>query len=148
MLAYAITVNAVCLPLLVSHCSVLCFFMVKMNKLCAATCIHDVYTYHKSEYIPTDTNFASILVNCLYFLRKITALQASELNFRTSQVLPRKFWTNHEKMALLVMGYEECYSKFYVTPTFQALLENCHRVDLDTCVRRLVTKNGEFEDPQ
>ena len=36
---------------------------------------------HKSEYIPTVTNFASILPNCFYFLRKITALQPSVLNF-------------------------------------------------------------------
>ena len=42
------------------------------------------------------------------------------------------------------MGYEESYSKFYVAPTFRALLEICHRLDLNTCVRRLVTKNGEF----
>ena len=39
----------------------------------------------------------------------------------------------------MVVGYEECYSKFYVAPTFRALLENCYRFDLDTCVRRLVT---------
>ena len=51
-------------------------------------------------------------------------------------------------MALLVVGYEECYSKFYVVPTFQALHGNCHGLDLDTSVRRLVTKNGEFEGPQ
>ena len=51
-------------------------------------------------------------------------------------------------MALLVAVYEERYSKFYVAPTFRALLENCHRLDLDTCVRRLVTKNGEFEGRQ
>ena len=51
-------------------------------------------------------------------------------------------------MALLVAVYEEWYSKFYVAPTFRALLENCHRLDLDTCVRRLVTKNGEFEGHQ
>ena len=44
-------------------------------------------------------------------------------------------------MALLVAVYEERYSKFYVAPTFLALLESCHRLDLDTCVRRLVTKN-------
>ena len=51
-------------------------------------------------------------------------------------------------MALLVVGYEECSSKFYVAPTFRALLENCHQLDVDTCVRIAVTKNGEFEDPQ
>ena len=38
--------------------------------------------------------------------------------------------------------------KFYVAPTFQALLENCHQFDLDACVRRLVAKNGEFEGRQ
>ena len=37
--------------------------------------------YRKSEYIPTVTNFASILANCFYFLRKITALRPSVLNF-------------------------------------------------------------------
>jgi len=51
-------------------------------------------------------------------------------------------------MALLVAVYEEQYSKFYVAPTFRALLENCHRLDLDTCVRRLVMKNGKFEGRQ
>ena len=51
-------------------------------------------------------------------------------------------------MAFSVVVYEECYSKFYVAPTFRALLENCHRLDLDTCARRLVTENGEFEDRQ
>ena len=40
-------------------------------------------------------------------------------------------------MALLVVVYEECY---YVALTFRALLENCHLLDLDTCVWRLVTK--------
>ena len=49
------------------------------------------------------------------------------------------------KNGFVVVGYEECYSKFYVAPTFRALLENCHQLDLDTCVRRLVTKNSEFE---
>ena len=38
-------------------------------------------------------------------------------------------------MALLVAVYEERYSKFYVAPTFLALLESCHRLDLDTCVQ-------------
>ena len=28
------------------------------------------------------------------------------------------------------------------------LLENYHRLDLDVCVRRLVTKNGEFESSE
>ena len=50
----------------------------------------------------------------------------------TRQVLSKKFWTNRQKMALLLVGYEECYSKFYVAATFRALLENCHRLDLDT----------------
>ena len=43
-------------------------------------------------------------------------------------------------MALLVAVYKKRYSNFYVAPTFRALLENCHRLDLDTRVRRLVTK--------
>ena len=66
----------------------------------------------------------------------------------THQVLPKKVWTNRQKMAFSVVVYEECYSKFDVAPTFRVLLENCHRVDLDTCARRLVTENGEFEDRQ
>ena len=32
-------------------------------------------------------------------------------------------------MAVLVVVYEEYYSKFNVVPTFRALLENCHRLD-------------------
>ena len=42
--------------------------------------IHDVY--HKSKYIPTVTNFGSILANWLYFLQKITAPWPSVLNLR------------------------------------------------------------------
>jgi len=55
---------------------------VTMNKLCTRLFIimFMIYTC-KSEYIPTVTNFASILANCLYFLRKITALRPSVLNF-------------------------------------------------------------------
>ena len=60
----------------------------------------------------------------------------------------QKVGTFRQKMALLVVSYEECYSKFFVAPTFRALLENCLRLDLNTCVRRLVTKNGEFEGPR
>ena len=48
-----------------------------MNKLCARLFI---IISRKSEYIPTVTNFASILVNGFYFLRKITALRPSILN--------------------------------------------------------------------
>ena len=52
-----------------------------MNKLCARLfIIIFIDVYRKSEYIPTN-NFASILVNCFYFLRKITALRPSILNF-------------------------------------------------------------------
>ena len=104
----------------------------------------------KSECIPTVTNFASILANYFYFLRKITAQRAFRTKFSrsTRQVLPKKFWTNRQKMAFSVVVYEECYSKFYVAPTFRALLENCNRLDLDTCARRLVTENGEFEGCQ
>ena len=47
-------------------------------------------------------------------------------------------------MALLVVVFEECYSKFYVAPTFRALLENCDQIDLDTHVRRLVQKTMSF----
>ena len=55
---------------------------VTMNMLCARLfiIIFMIYT-HKSEYIPTVTNFESILGNCLFFLWKITALQPSVLNF-------------------------------------------------------------------
>ena len=55
---------------------------VTMNKLCTRLFIimFMIYTC-KSEYIPTVTNFVSILANCLYFLRKITALRPSVLNF-------------------------------------------------------------------
>ena len=124
---------------------------VTMNKLCARLFIIIFMRYiHKYEYIPTITNFVSTLANCFYFLWKVTALQASILNFwgRLVKFCQKKFWTNCQKMAVLVMVCEECYSKFYVAPTFRALLENCHRLDLDTCVRRLVTKNGEFEGRQ
>ena len=55
---------------------------VTMNKLCARLfIIIFIDVFHKSEYIPTVTNFASILANCFYFLRKITALWPSVLNF-------------------------------------------------------------------
>ena len=124
---------------------------VTMNKLCARLFIIIFMTYtRKSECIPTVTNFASILANYFYFLWKITAQWPSVLNFRgrLGKFLPKKFWTNRQKMAFSVVVYEECYSKFYVAPTFQALLENCHRLDLDTCARRLVTENGEFEGHQ
>ena len=53
-----------------------------MNKLCVRLfiIIFMIYT-HKSEYIPTINNFASILANCFCFLWKITALWPSVLNF-------------------------------------------------------------------
>ena len=73
--------------------------------------------YSKFEYIPTVTNFASILVNCLYFLWKTTALRPSELNFWGRII---EFWQKSsekkktcQKMALLVTVYGEWYSKFY-----------------------------------
>ena len=56
---------------------------VTMNKLCARLFIIIFMMFtRKSEYIPTVTNFASILANYFYFLRKITALRPSVLNFR------------------------------------------------------------------
>ena len=56
---------------------------VTMNKLCARLFIIIFMTYtRKSECIPTVTNFASILANYFYFLRKITAQRPSVLNFR------------------------------------------------------------------
>ena len=55
---------------------------VTMNKLCARLfIIIFIDVYSESEYIPTVTNFASILANDFYFLRKITALRPSVLNF-------------------------------------------------------------------
>ena len=55
-------------------------FKVTMNKLCARLfIIIFIDLYRKSEYIPTVTNFASILANCFYFLRKIRALRPSVL---------------------------------------------------------------------
>ena len=66
----------------------------------------------------------------------------------TRQGFSKNVLNKPSRNGFVVMGYEECCSKFYVAPTFQVLLENCHRLDLDTCVRRLVTKNGEFEGPQ
>ena len=123
---------------------------VTMNKLCARLfIIIFMMRTRKYEYITTVTNFASILANYFYFLRKITALRPSVLNFQGRLVnFDKNFWTNRPKMALSVVVYEECYSKFYVAPTFRVLLENCHRLDLDTCARRLVTENGEFEGRQ
>ena len=57
-------------------------FKVTMNKLCACLfIIIFIDVYRKSKYIFTVTNLASILVNCFYFLRKITALRPSVLNF-------------------------------------------------------------------
>ena len=54
-----------------------------MNKLCVRLFIIIFMTYtRKSECIPTVTNFASILVNYFYFLRKITAQRPSILSFR------------------------------------------------------------------
>ena len=53
-----------------------------MNKLCVRLfIIIFIDVYRESEYIPTVTNFASILANGFYFLRKITAVRPSVLNF-------------------------------------------------------------------
>ena len=83
-------------------------------------------------------------LRCQYntFLRKITALRPSILNFRDWLVkfCQKSSEQTIKKMALLVVVYEEQYSKFYVAPIFRALLENCHRLDLDTCVRRQVNQ--------
>ena len=58
-------------------------FKVTMKKLCARLfIIIFMMCTCKSEYIPTVTNFASILANYFYFLQKITALRPSVLNFR------------------------------------------------------------------
>ena len=66
------------------------YVKVTMNMLCARFfIIIFMMRTRKSEYIPTVTNFASILANYFYFLRKITALRPSILNFRGRLV---KFW--------------------------------------------------------
>ena len=68
-----------------------------MNKLCARVrlfLIIFIDVYRESEYIPTVTNFASILANGFCFLRKITALRPSiRTKFLRSarRVLPKKF---------------------------------------------------------
>ena len=55
---------------------------VMMNKWCVHLfIIIFIDVYRQSKYIPTVTNFVSILANCFYFLRKITALRPSVLNF-------------------------------------------------------------------
>ena len=110
--------------------------------------IHDVYPQvrmHSYRYLPC-VNFSELLL----FSAEDNSSTAFSTKFSrsTRQVLPKKFWTNRQKMAFSVVVYAECYSKFYVAPTFRALLENCHRLDLDTCARRLVTENGEFEGRQ
>ena len=48
------------------------FIKVTMSELCARLfIIIFMMNTPKSEYIPTVTNFASILANCLYFLQEI-----------------------------------------------------------------------------
>ena len=55
---------------------------LRRTKLCARLfIIIFIDVYHKFEYIPTVTNFASILANGFHFLQKITALRPSVLNF-------------------------------------------------------------------
>ena len=57
-------------------------FKVTMNKLWGRLfIIIFIDVYRQSKYIPTVTNFASILANCFYFLRKVTPLRPSILNF-------------------------------------------------------------------
>ena len=57
-------------------------FKVTMNKQCARLfIIIFMLCTRKSECIPIVTNFASILANYFYFLRKITAQRPSILNF-------------------------------------------------------------------
>ena len=61
-------------------------FIVSLGYNELAVCAHlfiiiFIDVYRKSEYITTVTNFASILANYFYFLRKITALWPSVLNF-------------------------------------------------------------------
>ena len=45
--------------------------------------------------------------------------------------------------ALLVMVYEECYSKVHVVRKFRVLLGKRHRVNQDTRAKKLVAKNSE-----
>ena len=76
---------------------------VAMNKQCACLfIIISIDVYYKSEYIPTVTSFASILVNCFYFLRKMIAQRSSVLNFRVRFGKFCKKSSGQFKMALLV----------------------------------------------
>ena len=121
-----------------------------MSKLCEHLFIIIFMRYtRKSKYIPTVTNCVNFS-EWLLFSAEGNSSMAFHTKFlrSTRQVLPEKFWTKRQKITLLVVVYEEYNSKFYVAPTFRVLLENCHQLDLDTCVRRLVTKNGEFEGCQ
>ena len=97
--------------------------------------------YHKSKYIPTITNFTSILANCFYFLQKIAALRPSVLNLWGRLV---KFCQTI-KNGSVGCGLWRTVLKILCSAHISSVAWYCHRLDLDTCVRRLVTKNGEFE---
>ena len=123
-------------------------FKVTMNKLWGRLfIIIFIDVYRQSKYIPTVTNFASILANCFYFLRKVNTSTSFHTKFlrSTRQVLPKKLWTNSQKTALLVAVYEERYSNFMQRPHFERCLKIAIDSTLNACVRRLVAKNGEFK---
>ena len=67
----------------------------------------------------------------------------------TRQVLPKKLDLDKlSKSGFVGRGLRRMLLKILCAPTFRVLLEDYHQLDLDTCVRRLVTKNGEFEGHQ
>ena len=76
-----------------------------MNKLCACLfIIIFIDVYRKSEYFPTITIFASILANCFYFLRKITALRPSVLNFEVDSSFAKKVLNKPSKNGFVGRG--------------------------------------------
>ena len=67
----------------------------------------------------------------------------------TRQVLPKKLDLDKlSKSGFVGRGLRRMLLKILCASTFRVLLEDYHQLDLDTCVRRLVTKNGEFEGCQ
>ena len=105
---------------------------VTMNKLCVRLfIIIFIDVYCKSEYIPTVTNSASILANYFYFLRKITALRPSILNFLRSahRVFPKKNSEQTVKKRL-------CWSRFTKNGTQNFMqrphFKHCLKIAIDS----------------
>ena len=88
--------------------------------------------YTASKYIPTVTNFASIVVNCFLF----SAEDNSSMAFRS------KFWIEVYSSSFAKKVLNKSSKDGFVGHGLQRMLF------LDTCVRRLETKNGEFEGSQ